>query len=63
MCSNHIDTLGNMCLKSGSNMYLYKKMVNILHLAMVDDLLGVVKCGLDSLNLNTFINSQIELKK
>ena len=63
MCSNHIDTLGNTCLKSGSNMYLYKKMVNILPLAMVDDLLGVAKCGLDSLHLNTFINSQIELKK
>ena len=63
MCSCHIDTLGKICQKSGSNMYKYKNMVNILPLAMVDDLLGVSKCGLDSISLNTFINSQIELKK
>ena len=30
---------------------------------MVDDLLGVAKCGHESLALNTFINTQIELKK
>ena len=37
--------------------------MNILPLAMVDDLLGVSKCGLDSISLNTFINTQIEVKK
>ena len=30
---------------------------------MVDDLLGVAECGHDSLSLNIFINTQIELKK
>ena len=30
---------------------------------MCDDLNGVAKCGMDSIALNTFINTQIELKK
>ena len=37
--------------------------VDIVTLAMVDDLLGIAPCGLESLALNTFINVQIELKK
>ena len=32
-------------------------------LAMVDDLLGIANCGIESLELNTFINTQIEMKK
>ena len=30
---------------------------------MVDDYLGVSKCGFESLSLNAFITSQIEMKK
>ena len=30
---------------------------------MVDDILTVSKCGVDSLAMNTFINTKIELKK
>ena len=32
-------------------------------MAMVDDINAISKCGLDSLALNTYINTQIELKK
>ena len=44
-------------------MYNYKDQVEVLPLAMVDDLVGIANCGHSSLALNTFINSQIELKK
>ena len=44
-------------------MYKYKDKVNIIALAMVDDLLGIAPCGLESLAMNTFINVQIEMKK
>ena len=44
-------------------MYKYKYKVDIVALAMVDDLLGIAPCGLESLALNTFINVQIEMKK
>ena len=40
---------------------MYKKTARIL-LAYVDDLNGIAKCGLDSIALNTFITTQIELK-
>ena len=32
-------------------------------LAMVDDLLGMARCGGDSLDLNITINSRIEMKR
>ena len=32
-------------------------------LAMVDDLIGVANCGHESVALNTYINTHIELKK
>ena len=62
-CSNSVDTLGKKCMKTGTNQYLYKDMVNVPPLACVDDLLGVAKCNQDSLNLNIFLTTQIELKK
>ena len=63
MCSNSIDTLGKKCYNRGENLYLYKQLVRVLPLSMVDDLLAISECGQSSLSLNTFINSQIELKK
>ena len=63
LCSNHIDTLGRNCRSTGNNMYTYKNQVMVMPLAMVDDLVGVANCGFESLDLNTFINTQIELKK
>ena len=63
LCSNHIDTLGRRCRDKGEHLYNYKDQVEVLPLAMVDDLVGIANCGHSSLALNTFINSQIELKK
>ena len=63
LCSNTVDTIGKKCRDRGELHYLYKDTVRVLPLAMVDDLIGISKCGLDSIELNTFINTQIELKK
>ena len=62
-CSNSIDTIGKKCYKNGEHLYLYKDMVPVLPLSMVDDLLTVAPCGQQSLSLNTYVNAQIELKK
>ena len=62
-CSNSIDKIGKKCLTSGQHIYLYKGIVKIMPLAMIDDLLVVNKCGLESVKANIFINSQIEMKK
>ena len=63
LCSNSMDTLGKKCRDSGEHYYLYKKTARILPLAFVDDLNAISRCGIESLALNTFINTQIELKK
>ena len=43
--------------------YRYKNIAKVLPLAMVDDLLSVRKCGFESIESNTTINTIIELKK
>ena len=62
-CSNTVDTLGRRCRDRGIHHYLYKKMVRVLPLAMVDDILGIGVCGNKSIALNSYINTHIEMKK
>lgn len=63
VCSNSVDTLGRKCQSRGEHFYLYKGVVRVLPLAMVDDLNGISRCGLQSISLNTFLTTQIEMKK
>ena len=63
LCSNSIDMLGRKCEQQGIHNYMYKGKSKVLIFAMCDDLNGVAKCGMESIALNTFINTQIELKK
>jgi hypothetical protein len=62
-CSNAIDKIRKTCYERRQHLYLYKSRVNIFPLGMVDDVIGVSRCGHSSLELNTFITSHIELKK
>ena len=62
MCSNSIDVVGKHC-KDNKKFYSYKNMVNVIPLAMVDDLLAITRCGMESIDMNTTINSITELKK
>ena len=62
-CSNTVDTLGKRCRDRGIHTFLYKNVMRVLPLAMVDDILGIQDCGVKSITLNTFINTHIEMKK
>ena len=62
LCSNSIDTVGKISEQSGQ-FFLYKNIVRVMPLAMVDDLLAVRSCGFDSTETNVTINTIIELKK
>ena len=62
-CSNSIDTIGKKCISRQEHLFTYKNLVKITPLAMVDDLLVVAPCSLESLSVNIFINTQIEMKK
>ena len=63
LCSNTIDSIGRKCRDRGKHIYLYKNRAGVLPLGFVDDLNAIARCGRDSLELNTFLNTQIELKK
>ena len=63
LCSNRVDTIGKKCKDRGEHQYLYKDTVKILPLSFVDDLNCISRCGLDSISLNIFITTQIEMKK
>ena len=62
MYSNSIDVVGKHA-KENKKGYRYKNLVNIIPLAMVDDLISVTSCGADSVEMNISINTIIELKK
>ena len=62
-CSNTMDKIGKGCFDKGEHLYMYKGRVGVMPLAMVDDLLGVARCGEQSVELNTTINTRIEMKK
>ena len=62
-CSNSMDTIGKHSAETGENLYRYKGLVRLIPLAMVDDLLAMAKCGMQSTKLNIEINTRIEMKK
>ena len=51
LCSNSIDTIGKKCRDRGEHFYLYKNTVRVLPFAMVDDCLGISRCGDESVAL------------
>ena len=62
LCSNSIDKVGKIADEKGL-IYKYKDIVKITPLAMIDDLLAVSRCGIESIEINLTINTIIELKK
>ena len=62
LCANNVDTLGKKCRDQDLHNYYYKKKSKVLIFSMCDDLNGVAKCVLESVALNAFITTQIELK-
>ena len=63
LCSVQIDNIGKEAIESGDHLYLYKGEVGIPPLGMIDDVLDISECGVDSVIDNAYINSQIEMNK
>ena len=62
-CSIQIDTLGKECLSTGEGIYKYKNCLPVPPLGMVDDVLGIAKCGTDSIKFNSIIESKMATKR
>ena len=54
-CSVQVDTIGKECIEEKKTLYQYK--------GMVDDIISVSKCGINSLLMNSFLNSKTNIKK
>ena len=61
-CSIQIHTLGKECVELGEGLFIYKECVNIPPLAMIDDILAVSECSVESVKLNAYIQSKIAHK-
>ena len=62
-CSVQTDTFGKECLEENKHLYQYRGVVGIPPLAMVDDLLSVTECGIESVKVNGYLNSKTNIKK
>ena len=63
LCSKQVDTIGQECLDDNKYTYMYKGMVEIPPLGMVDDLICVSECGFQSAMMNSYINFKTNSKK
>ena len=62
-CSVQVDTFGKECITEDKYLYMYKETVGIPPLAMVDDLVSISHCGLNSVVMNSFLNTKSNVKK
>ena len=63
LCSVQVDTFGKECIAQGKYLYYYHGTVPIPPLGMVDDVIAVSKCGLQSVEVNAFLNTKTNLKQ
>ena len=61
--SLQVDTIGKECLEDNKHLYLYKDIVPIPPLGLVDDLFTISPCGSSTTKLNQYINSKTAEKR
>ena len=62
-CSNQVDTYGKECIKDAKLLYNYRGEVGIPPLGMVDDVVAVSRCGVESVLMNAFLNQKTNIKR
>jgi hypothetical protein len=62
-CSVQVDTFGKECITDEKHLYQYRGCVGVPPLAIVDDLLSVTECGLESVKAYGFLNAKTDIKK
>ena len=44
------------CIAEGKYLYMYREKVGVPPLTLIDDCIGTAKCGIESIELNEFLN-------
>ena len=55
--------MGKECLEEGKHLYMYKNIVPVPPLELVDDLFTISTCGYKTTMMNQFINTKTALKR
>ena len=58
-----MDKLGKYKYEDPDSLYMYKGVVGVPALEMVDDIIDIQKCGVNAVKSNAIINTFIEHKK
>ena len=62
-CTVQVDTLGKDCITENKAIYKYKNCISIPPLSMIDDVITVSNCGVDSVKTNSIVQAKIECKQ
>ena len=63
LCSVQTDKFGKDALQREEYLYKYKDKIGIPPLIMVDDVLTVSECGIETVKVNAYINARFEQKR
>ena len=62
-CSVQIDSLGKDCIIENKGLFKYKGCTSIPPLSMVDDVVTISTCGVDSIKVNAIVQAKVETKQ
>ena len=62
-CSVQIDSVGKDCIIEQKGIFKYKNCVSVPPLSMVDDIISISNCGVDSILANGIIQAKIQCKQ
>ena len=62
-CSVQVDTLGQDCIRENKGIFKYKDCISIPPLSMVDDVITISSCGVDSLKVNAIVQAKVQCKQ
>ena len=63
LCSSHVDSIGKECIEENKYLYMYGDSVGVPALTLIDDSIAVAKCGLESIELNEYLNCKSNMKR
>ena len=59
-CTTTMDNLGRFKYENPNSLFKYKGIIGVPALEMVDDIIDIQNCGVDSIKSNALVNSFIE---
>ena len=62
-CSVQVDSLGQDCIRENKGIFKYKNCISIPPLSMVDDVITISSCGVESVKVNAVVQAKVQCKQ